>query len=120
MACKGYAKTGNPGKAWHKLSLNYDDGLVADHINNKTFDNRLENLRIATCTENSRNRTKCCNNVWTAMRKHAYVIAGMNTGGLKEESVINSYPKDSQSSNMGTMKHVDAFVNELIMYGNMG
>ena len=37
--CNGYAKTGTG--TWHKLLLNYDDGLLADHINNKTFDNRL-------------------------------------------------------------------------------
>ena len=53
--CSGYAMTG-PGKSWHALFLNYDKGLVADHINNKRFDNRLDNLRVVTYTDNSKNR----------------------------------------------------------------
>ena len=56
----GYAMA--TGKLWHALFLNYDKGLVADHINKKKFDNRFDNLRVVTYTENSRNRTKHCNN----------------------------------------------------------
>ena len=46
----GYARTNIDGssKNWHQLFLNYEDGLVADHINHKTFDNRHFNLRIVT------------------------------------------------------------------------
>jgi hypothetical protein len=49
-------------KLWHQLFFKYENGLVADHINNKTFDNRLDNIRIVTLRENSRNTTINSNN----------------------------------------------------------
>jgi len=61
---RGYAQThvNKTTKKFHQLFLNYDEDLVADHINKKRFDNRLNNLRIVTPQENSRNRTKQTNN----------------------------------------------------------
>ena len=60
----GYALTSvdKSTKSWHQLFFNYEDGLVADHINNKRFDNRLDNIRIVTASENSRNTTINSNN----------------------------------------------------------
>ena len=61
----GYAQTRfnkKSTKCYHQLFLNYESGLVADHINNKKFDNRNDNLRIATHKDNSRNTTKSTNN----------------------------------------------------------
>jgi hypothetical protein len=61
----GYAQTHinkKSNKTYHQLFLNYEQGLVADHINNKKFDNRIENLRIVTYKDNSRNTTKHTNN----------------------------------------------------------
>ena len=49
-------------KLWHQLFYNYEDLLVADHINNKRFDNRLDNIRIVTITVNARNKTIRSNN----------------------------------------------------------
>ena len=49
-------------KCYHQLFLNYEKGLVTDHINNKRFDNRSDNLRIVTYSENNRNATKHSNN----------------------------------------------------------
>jgi hypothetical protein len=49
-------------KSWHQLCLNYQKGLVADHINKKRFDNRLENLRVVTPSQNCRNRSKFVTN----------------------------------------------------------
>jgi len=55
----GYARTNvdKSTKKWHQLSHQYEDGLVADHINNKKFDNRHDNIRIVTSSDNSRNKT---------------------------------------------------------------
>ena len=42
-------------KYYHQLSQNYNIG-VADHINGRKYDNRLENIRICSQRENTRNR----------------------------------------------------------------
>jgi hypothetical protein len=61
---KGYANTtvNKSSKKWHQLYFNYEAGLVADHINNNKFDNRIDNIRIATPGDNNRNRTKSTKN----------------------------------------------------------
>jgi len=55
----GYAQTAvdKTTKKWHQLFFKYEDGLVSDHINNKRFDNRIDNIRIVTSSDNSRNKT---------------------------------------------------------------
>jgi hypothetical protein len=40
----------------HRLILQVPDGLETDHINHDTLDNRKENLRICTRSENNCNR----------------------------------------------------------------
>ena len=54
-----YARTqvNRTTKKFHQLYLNYGEGLVADHINHKRFDNRSENLRVVTQSQNSRNKS---------------------------------------------------------------
>ena len=55
---KGYARSSIDGtltcKCWHQLSLNYEDGLVADHINGLRYDARLDNLRVVANMPNKR------------------------------------------------------------------
>jgi len=59
----GYAQTNvNKSKKWHQLFFHYEAGLVADHINNKRFDNRIDNIRIVTARDNNMNRTKRSDN----------------------------------------------------------
>jgi hypothetical protein len=52
----------NGTKDWHQLYLNYKKERVADHLNNRRFDNRHENLRVTTPRENNRNRSKNATN----------------------------------------------------------
>jgi hypothetical protein len=61
---KGYANTrvDKSKKKWHQLFFHYEAGLVADHINNKRFDNRIDNIRIVTARDNNMNRTKRSDN----------------------------------------------------------
>jgi hypothetical protein len=60
----GYGKTkvNKSTKNWHQLFFNYEADLVADHINNKRYDNRIDNIRIVTYRDNNRNSTKHKNN----------------------------------------------------------
>ncbi len=53
-----YASTIIKGKKvyMHRLIMNNPIGLVVDHINNQTLDNRRENLRIVSQSENIANR----------------------------------------------------------------
>ena len=64
VAPHGYALTNieRTTKCWHQLYLKYRKGLIADHINNKRFDNRHENLRVTTYAGNMRNKTKRTDN----------------------------------------------------------
>lgn len=60
----GYAKThiGRAMKYFHQSYLNYEAGLVCDHIDRYKFNNRFENLRIVTYQQNNRNHSKRSDN----------------------------------------------------------
>ena len=64
-ASGGYTTTNvdKSAKKWHQLFYIYETGLVADHINNERFDNRIDNIRIVTPSDNNRNRTKRSDNM---------------------------------------------------------
>lgn len=42
----------------HRFLMNSPEGLIVDHINHQTLDNRRENLRVVTHSENMKNRIK--------------------------------------------------------------
>jgi HNH endonuclease len=54
---KGYALTSINGKSvsMHRWLMGQPEGLVVDHINNQGLDNRRENLRVATLSQNAAN-----------------------------------------------------------------
>ena len=57
----GYVYNGSV-KYFHQNYLNYEHGLVADHINMIRYDNRQTNLRVVTAQQNMRNKKKQHNN----------------------------------------------------------
>lgn len=46
----------NTTEKMHRLIMRAKDGEIVDHINGNPWDNRKENLRIATTAENCKNR----------------------------------------------------------------
>ncbi len=59
--CKTYAVTRGPGGShiWmHRLILATPDGMLTDHINGDSLDNRRSNLRAADACQNSTNMGK--------------------------------------------------------------
>ena len=47
---------------YHRMLMNPSNNMCIDHINRRTFDNRLNNLRIVTHKENMRNKSMSNNN----------------------------------------------------------
>lgn len=84
--------------AWvlaHKQSIPY--GYVIDHANRDPFDNRLENLRLCTISENNRN---------CKARKH-------NVSRFKGVSVIPGTTRFTANiSNEGAREYIGSFDNE--------
>lgn len=39
----------------HRLIMNCPEGMVVDHVNHDTFDNRKQNLRVCTQSQNMKN-----------------------------------------------------------------
>ncbi len=64
--CKKPNRNGKRPKliSMHREVANTPDGLVCDHINGRTLDNRKANLRSATRLQNSWNLRKTSRRLW--------------------------------------------------------
>lgn len=61
QSSNGYAHAHINKKAvyMHRLVLNLEGKMDTDHINHNKLDNRKENLRVATKSQNAANQLKC-------------------------------------------------------------
>lgn len=53
-----YALKGHKGMPMHRLIMGNPEGMLVDHDNHNTLDNRKENLRVCTKSQNCKNRKK--------------------------------------------------------------
>lgn len=65
-ACRAFGK--NDRTYLHRWLLSPAPGLVVDHINGNTLDNRRENLRAVSQANNIRNRAGCQSNSKSGVR----------------------------------------------------
>lgn len=73
------------GLLLHRFIMNCHGGMVVDHINGVPMDNRKENLRIVTHSENLKNRTKTPDHpLWHEIHK-----GKCSTGYLKYTGLQN-------------------------------
>lgn len=68
MQQNGYIVRPKDKKLLHRILTDCPKGLVVDHINRNKFDNRLENLRVCTYTENQCNRVAKHNNKYNNVK----------------------------------------------------
>ena len=52
----GYAMSGDRRDSIHRLVMGNPKGMQVDHINGDTLDNRKENLRVCTRSQNMQNK----------------------------------------------------------------
>ena len=78
----------------HRLITNAPDGMVVDHINHDTTDNRKCNLRVCTHQENTRNKAssgvskRCDTNRWEAYVFMANKKIHLGYFATKEEALM--------------------------------
>jgi hypothetical protein len=93
-----YAMNGDRRKSIHRLVTNAPKGMDVDHINNNGLDNRKENLRICTRSQNSMNRKPRFDNPtgykgvqYTPTQRYKYTSKKTGITTVKEHKVKNPY-----------------------------
>jgi len=81
----------------HAVVARTPKGMYTDHINHNTLDNREENLRVCTNTENQYNRKKMARN--TSGYKGVYKSWYVGRGGQKWTAMIQA---EKKSTYLGT------------------
>jgi hypothetical protein len=109
----------------HNIIMNCPEGMIVDHKNRNTFDNRKENLRICTTGDNLKNRTKdlkkkyssCYKGVCFEKRRNHYIA---NIAVNKKNIYLGSFENEDQAAiayNIAALKYHAEFacLNDNIM-----
>lgn len=74
----------------HRLIMNAPHGMMVDHINHDTLDNRRKNLRLCTTTQNQWNRRNQVNSI-TGLKG---VCFHKKSGKFRAQIQVNKVKKD--------------------------
>lgn len=98
----GYIETHPNGKRLfiHRLLMNPPSGMVVDHINGNSLDNRKKNLRICAQTTNCQNR-KNVTNIYFDKRTNIYFVQYMIDGKTKVICRTKDYNEAKKYSIIG-------------------
>lgn len=97
----------------HRVIMGAESCQLVDHINGNTLDNRRENLRLATKSQNGVNTAKSrgaskYKGVWFRARKRPWV-AEIHKDGVKYH--LGSYATEDEAAAAYNKKAVDLFGN---------
>lgn len=84
---------------WEAFNGAIPEGMEIDHINNDRSDNRLENLRLVTKSENLSD-TQRGRNIRKAKNKRAYIVIDGQRIEKHSRKVLNNYCKDNFDINV--------------------
>lgn len=96
----------------HRFLTNCPDGLVVDHINHNTLDNRKCNLKVCTQAENMRNRKSPFNNVYletiTKLKSNntSGAVGVQCKHGLKRDTWLSQIMIRGKSIYLGTFREI--------------
>lgn len=93
-ASYSYGKDSNKSMLMHRLIMNAEKGQYVDHINGDTLDNRKENLRLCTNSQNLGNRGKQSNN--NSGYKGVHFHDGSYVAKIRKDNIVYTlgYSKD--------------------------
>jgi hypothetical protein len=105
----------------HKFILGSKENMIIDHINSDGLDNRQENLRFVTFSENNQNRIKKENSsskyIGVSKQKDRFFAKYSNTRlGYFEENCTSKYIGVIKNKNK--IKIWSAYINPLIINQN--
>ena len=108
----------------HIKILNMDNDMYVDHINIRTYDNRLENLRFATAQENCRNKKKRLNKITgngvykSTQHKVKYWIASINDN--KNHAINKRFSIKKLGDEIAKQRAIEQRQIWKIQYGYLG